>query len=624
VTDHYVKYGFKEGRLTNSDWSQAELDAWVDADYFVSNGDVQTYFLGAQSEGWVAFGKIGFAHWINFGRYEARDDGQPTSMQGSGTCLYTNLFSESPECKQYSGSAWTPTSAAAACVAGGTGASPGTWSASSECMLDSMLGSCSASDPEGLDYVLEIGGSDPGGCATSESACTGFLAGIFTPSALCGGSDVPATSASACRYDNLFSGSPECKQYSGSGWTDTSAEADCAAGATAAPPGAWTANSQCAVEPTLGSCSVLPADGLDYVIEIGGSEQRDCTTSAHACTAFVGGTFIASSHCEGYSQPPMSTDPTESTIFKWPTQTCVSALEGEPEGATDGEVCTWNLISASTEEGRRYVDYGSCDVVYSNRPYYPLGAWEEPPLEDPRYDDATWLAESDWVASQVRSSACVCCHSDAAPSGASRWSVDSGPLWVETMSDEALALFSGHTDSSVLGAFDPADNNGFDRVNSAMPTTDVPRMLAFFQGELERRGVTDTFLQGLLDVGGPLLVQRDFVPGVCGEGEGMDAAGDLVWTGAEARYLYVLSAESANPGLPPNFDLPEGILWRADVLHDVDPFASGVAYGMLPMGALQRFPESGAPQALVSGQEYYLYVLQDVAIPLARCLFEAP
>ncbi len=51
VTDHYVKYGFKEGRLTNSDWSQAELDVWVDADHFVFNGDVEKYFRGAQSEG---------------------------------------------------------------------------------------------------------------------------------------------------------------------------------------------------------------------------------------------------------------------------------------------------------------------------------------------------------------------------------------------------------------------------------------------------------------------------------------------------------------------------------------------------------------------------------------------
>ncbi len=76
VTDHYVKYGFKEGRLTNSDWSQAELDAWDDSLYFAQNQDVETFFNGAQSEGWIAFGKIGFAHWINFGRYEGRSDGQ--------------------------------------------------------------------------------------------------------------------------------------------------------------------------------------------------------------------------------------------------------------------------------------------------------------------------------------------------------------------------------------------------------------------------------------------------------------------------------------------------------------------------------------------------------------------
>ena len=76
VTDHYVKYGFKEGRLTNSGWTQAQRDAWNDAGYLAANPDVNTYFLGAQSEGWKAFGKIGFAHWINFGQYEGRNNGQ--------------------------------------------------------------------------------------------------------------------------------------------------------------------------------------------------------------------------------------------------------------------------------------------------------------------------------------------------------------------------------------------------------------------------------------------------------------------------------------------------------------------------------------------------------------------
>jgi hypothetical protein len=427
-----------------------------------------------------------------------------------------------------------------------------------------------------------------------------------------------------CNYANVFSGLPECKQYSGNTWTEASAEADCMAGGGSAPPGTWFAKSDCVVDPTLGNCAVTPADGLDYVIEIGGSEQRDCTASAHACTAFIGGTFIASTNCAGYGQPPMSGEASEATVFQWPTQSCMPALPGEPVGATNGEVCTWNLISGSTEEGRSYADYGSCEIVYSNRPYYPLGAWETPPAQDPRFDDLDWLAESNWVASQVRSSACSCCHSDVAPSGPARWSIDAGPGWVDTMSEEGLALFAGHTDSSTLGAFDPADNNDFDRVQSAMPTTDVARMLAFFQNELDRRGVTDTYIQSLPDIGGPLILQRDFVPEACGVGEGMDIDGNLIWNGGDARYLYVLLPGSANPGLPPNLDLPVGTVWRADVSYDVAAFPSGVAYGVLPAGALQRYPESGEPAVLVPGQQYYLYVLRDVVLPLARCLFQAP
>ncbi len=75
VTDHYVKYGFKEGRLTNSGWTQAQLNAWDDAAYFQLNPDVETFFGGAESEGWILFGKAGFAHWINFGQFEGRNSG---------------------------------------------------------------------------------------------------------------------------------------------------------------------------------------------------------------------------------------------------------------------------------------------------------------------------------------------------------------------------------------------------------------------------------------------------------------------------------------------------------------------------------------------------------------------
>jgi hypothetical protein len=76
VTDHYVKYGFKSGRITNSDWTQAEADAWSDEAYFAANPDVGAFLQGAQNDGWIPFGKVGFAHWVNFGRYEGRGDGQ--------------------------------------------------------------------------------------------------------------------------------------------------------------------------------------------------------------------------------------------------------------------------------------------------------------------------------------------------------------------------------------------------------------------------------------------------------------------------------------------------------------------------------------------------------------------
>jgi hypothetical protein len=76
VTDHYVKYGFKEGRLTSNEWSEAQVNAWNDPGYLSANPDVANYFQGAANSGWSLFGKYGFAHWINFGQYEGRGDGQ--------------------------------------------------------------------------------------------------------------------------------------------------------------------------------------------------------------------------------------------------------------------------------------------------------------------------------------------------------------------------------------------------------------------------------------------------------------------------------------------------------------------------------------------------------------------
>ena len=76
VTDHYAKYGFKEGRLANHGYVQAQHDAWDDAAYFAANPDVYGYFQGAQTSGWKLFDKPGFGHWVDFGLFENRENGQ--------------------------------------------------------------------------------------------------------------------------------------------------------------------------------------------------------------------------------------------------------------------------------------------------------------------------------------------------------------------------------------------------------------------------------------------------------------------------------------------------------------------------------------------------------------------
>jgi hypothetical protein len=72
VTDHYVKDEFKAGRITNSNWAESERSAFDDECYLTKNPDVRSYFEGAASRGWSPFGKIGFAHYMNFGQFKGR------------------------------------------------------------------------------------------------------------------------------------------------------------------------------------------------------------------------------------------------------------------------------------------------------------------------------------------------------------------------------------------------------------------------------------------------------------------------------------------------------------------------------------------------------------------------
>jgi hypothetical protein len=69
--------------------------------------------------------------------------------------------------------------------------------------------------------------------------------------------------------------------------------------------------------------------------------------------------------------------------------------------------------------------------------------------------------------------------------------------------------------------------------------------------------------------------------------------------------------------------LPSGTIWRVDIPFDGVPITSGtLEYGGAVLGSLQSFPTEEDPAALTPGETYYLYVLQDVAVPIERCLFE--
>ena len=217
----------------------------------------------------------------------------------------------------------------------------------------------------------------------------------------------------------------------------------------------------------------------------------------------------------------------------------------------------------------------------------------------------------------------MCCHSEkAAPDGAtSNWYIEKGPIWTDSFYPSGLALGAGWVDSTALGAYPPDQNNGFSRDVSGIPSTDAARMVAFFEGELARRGYAKEDFVDATPFGGPLYDQGLYVPESCTNGEGVSADGKVVWSGGGARYVYVLASGSANPGVPPNLDLPAGTVWRVDVAPSSSPIKSGIAYGELPAGTSQGFPAEGKPAALVSGTEYYVYALADIGIPVTRCLF---
>jgi hypothetical protein len=424
-----------------------------------------------------------------------------------------------------------------------------------------------------------------------------------------------------CSYTNRFSNTPECREYRGD-WTDAAATADCEKARSAVVLGAG-----CEIEEVLGYCLINKPNAAMRVT-FPGSDPTQCGTMRSGCEVFAGGYFDPAPTCGGDDNTG-----TGLPTFQQPVRRCVAPKEGEPAGLSEGgQVCTWEMISGCTEPGRLFSDYASCEVVRTQRPYYAAPEDDHAKTVDPRLEDPAYVTELEWVKSQVRASACICCHADQAPNGASNWNVDAPGNFANGFHPRGLAMGAGWIDTVGFGAFAPEHNNGFvrptpgDENKSIFPTTDSERMIRFWLGELEARKLTREQFVDAPPGAGPLDEQRFFRPSACTGGEGVAADGTITWRYGAARYLYVLEASANSPTVPPNLDLPEGTLWRVDVpgASGTTMASKGVKYGVPPAGAVQKFPASAAPAPLVSGREYYLYVLADIAIPTTRCLFKAP
>ncbi|MCU0686262.1 MAG: hypothetical protein MUF34_29125 [Polyangiaceae bacterium] len=317
--------------------------------------------------------------------------------------------------------------------------------------------------------------------------------------------------------------------------------------------------------------------------------------------------------------------PLDLPVYIQATRVCRAPLPGEPPGASEGgQVCTWQSVAGATEEGRRFRDYAACDVVRTQRPYYPVPLSPTYRADGSRMGDARYVAELAWVRGQIDAVGCSCCHSDDAPGGAVRWSVDLPGDWATSLSDRDVAALSDWIDTSMFERFPPDVNNGFFRPHG-VPSRDPARIKAFFEAEATSRGLTRDDFANAPPTGEILLEQAAYVPGPCAAGEGVGRDGVVSWAGGPARYLYVLNVGSENPSVPPDRDLPKGTQWRVDVPPAGEPLRTGsVRYAELPGGTTQRFPEAGLPESLTAGRAYYLYVTRDMFQPITRCLFTMP
>lgn len=426
-----------------------------------------------------------------------------------------------------------------------------------------------------------------------------------------------------CRYTNPFAKLEECRDYLGE-WTERQAQDDCAGQQLNGQRAEFALGTTCSYPSILGYC-ILGGGQKFTRIHMPGDKDSACAGTERGCEVFGGGLFDPAPICGGkVTEGGGNGLPT----FQPPVLVCKEPLPGEAAGKSEnGQVCTWQMISGATEPGRSFEQYADCSAVRTQRPYYGAPTNTGATRDDARMNDPAYRAEVEWIKQEISATACVCCHKSTAPDGASNWYVDQPGNFINGFYDRGLAMGAGWIDTVGFGAFPPSQNNGFSRATPERPTdsifvtTDPARMKRFFEKELEYRGKSKADFAGQVYGAGPLDDQRFYVQKPCENGEGVDENGKVTWVGGRARYVWVLEKGSLNPGVPPNLDLPTGTLWRFDAPHTGQGVESGVTYGVTPEGMMQKFPASGSATPLVSGREYSLYVLQDIAIPITRCIF---
>lgn len=363
----------------------------------------------------------------------------------------------------------------------------------------------------------------------------------------------------------------------------------------------------------------------------GGSEPEETSTGGGGSTST--GTSTSTATGTGGEPPVMPTfrkdvapvtskAQAKTGVFIPPFLECRDPLPGDTGAGPGGKVCTHNSIAGCTEPGKNFADYASCEVVKTQRPFWPAPPAGTTDPADPRLSDPAFMSELAWVTSQIEASGCVCCHDSSRSEGkAGQWDIAAPGIWTDSLSDDGLALFTGLADSSVLGAYPASDNHGFDRTETGVPTNDTARMRAFFLAELERRGITQEEAASVPPFGGPIYEATIKVPEPCFNDQGVAPDGTVNWFGGPARYVYILEQGSKNPGVPPNLDLPQGTVWRLDVLASAEAVSSGILYGTTPEGSFQAFPEASLAPKLVPGETYQIVTLWDMGLVSTNCLF---